>query len=285
MRIDTHLHLWDPDAGVYDWLTPEHGPIYARFDADQAQEGLQRNGIDAAVLVQAADSEVDNDSMFAVAAERPWVTGVVAWVDLEAPAEAPAALDRLADGPLCGVRQLIHDDARPGILGWEPVRRTLAEVARRGLALDIPDAFPGHLAEVAPLARELPDLTIVLDHLGKPPRGTDAMVEWGRQFREAAKGDRVVAKVSGLNTPNAPYAVGALRGVWDLALDTFGPQRLMFGSDWPITVAGEGYSGSRDVLGALIGELSPDEQDDIWWRTAERTYRLDLQRFPEPHPT
>ena len=276
-RLDTHLHLWDPELGVYTWLTPDRGPLYAAFTPERAEAELRAAGVDRAVLVQAADSPTDTRALLAVAETHDWVAGVVGWVDLEEPDGAAAALAEWSESPaFCGIRQLVHDDPRDDVLGLPSVQPTLKILAAQGIPLDVPDAFPRQLGGALQAASAVGDLVVVLDHLAKPPRGSSDLSAWERRLREIARLDNVVAKVSGLELTGQPWSADALRPVWDVALDAFGTTRLMFGSDWPITVTGSGYDGTVSVLAELIGELSPDERADLWWRTGSRTYRLGL---------
>jgi L-fuconolactonase len=278
VRIDSHLHLWDPGTGRYTWLRPHHGPLNAPFTPESAERELLNADVAQAVLVQAADAAADTQSMLDTATDQPWVAAVVGWVDLEDPDAAAASLDRWCEHPAFrGVRQLIHEDPRPYVLTLPAVQRTLRQVSARGLTLDVPDAFPRYLDATSHLADALDDLVVVVDHLGKPPRGTDAMGEWERQIRAAARRANIVAKVSGLGCETAPLTSEALREVWDVVLDAFGPSRLMFGSDWPVSLLHGGYGTAADVTAALVGELSVAEQEDIWWRTAARVYRIDDQ--------
>jgi L-fuconolactonase len=154
------------------------------------------------------------------------------------------------------------------------VRESLRAVAAHGLAFDVPDAWPRHLGATADLARELPTLTLVVDHLGKPPRGTPDLPAWEKALRAVAASPNAVAKVSGLQTAGQPFTVDALRPVLDVALDAFGADRLMYGGDWPMTVPAGGYRPHFDVVSRLLGELSPDEQTAIMSGTARRVYRL-----------
>lgn len=281
-RLDTHLHLWDPALGVYSWLQPDLGPLYAAFTPAAAAAELGAAGVDRAVLVQAADSAADTQAMLDVAAAHDWVAGVIGWLDLEDTDGAAAEVDKWTASPyLCGVRQLIHDDPRDDVLDLPSVRATLAALAAHGVPLDVPDAFPSQIHGAVSAATEVDGLVVVIDHLAKPPRDTPAMVAWEDQLREAARRDRVVAKVSGLELAEHPWSVDAIRPVWETALDAFGTRRLMFGSDWPMSVAGGGYRATLDVIGQLIDELSPDEQADLWWRTGSRVYQLG----PDPEST
>jgi L-fuconolactonase len=274
-RIDAHLHLWDLAAGDYAWLGPQHGALFATFTAEAAHTELARAGFDAAVLVQAEDSARDTEFLLDTAAQHPWVAAVVGWVPLDDPAAAEAQLDLWRDSPvLRGVRHLVHNDPRDGFLALPTVRRSLALAAERGLAFDVPDAWPRHLEAVATLAAELPQLTVVVDHLGKPPRGSADYPAWRDALARVAARENTVAKVSGLRMPGAAYSVEALRPTWDTALELFGPDRLMYGGDWPMSVPDGGYAPTWQVLAELIGELSPNEQDALLAGTARTAYRL-----------
>jgi len=274
-RIDAHLHLWDLDAGEYAWLTPEHGALYATFTAEQARAELDAAGVESAILVQAEDTLRDTGYLLGVAEKNPWIAGVVGWVPLDEPWAAEAALDRWGEHPaFCGVRHLVHDDPRTDFLELAEVRSSLASVARRGLTFDVPDAWPGHLDQAGDVARALPELTVVVDHLAKPPVGRDAFGAWHTSFGAVAALPNTVAKVSGLTLPGVPFTAEALRPAWDAALELFGPSRLMYGGDWPITVRFGGYQRAWAVYAEWIGELSVAEQEHILWNTAVTTYSL-----------
>jgi L-fuconolactonase len=270
--IDAHLHVWEPSRGGYRWITPELGPLHADIPPDRAAGELAALGVDAAVLVQADDTVEDTGYLLEVARARPWVAGVVGWVRLDYPRCAAEHLRRFPG--LCGVRHLVHDDPRDGFLALPAVRESLRLVAARGLPLDVPDAWPRHLGATAALAAALPELVVVLDHLGKPPHGRPDFTRWRAGFAEVAALPNTVAKVSGLQVPGTPTTVAGLRPAWEAALELFGPARLMWGSDWPMTLRTEGYRGTWEVLGALVGELSADERADLLGGTATRVYRL-----------
>ncbi|UZX05040.1 amidohydrolase family protein [Arthrobacter sp. CDRTa11] len=307
--IDSHLHLWDlqsgdqpakglPDAGrsseqdaleqdgaarPYSWLGPQHGALFRSFGEAEAQQTIADAGVSAAVLVQADDTLADTESMLAVADRNDWVLAVVGWIPLEHPEQAAAALERFARNPkFRGVRHLIHDDPRDNFLELPEVRESLRLVAARGLALDIPDAFPRHLGRAADLACDLPELTVVLDHLGKPPLGAtagpdagaadDGLDRWRREFRALAGLPNTVAKVSGLYIPGTEYSAPALRPVWEEALASFGPQRLMIGMDWPVSTLGAPYQRTLDVLLELTEELDAAGRHAFLEATAQRIY-------------
>lgn len=274
-RVDSHLHLWDLAEGGYDWLTPAHGPLHTSFRPEQAHQELLACSVQSAVLVQAEDSERDTRYLLDVADRCAWVAGVVGWVQLDAPDVAARQLDRWQLEPaFVGVRHLVHDDPRPDLLSLPAVRRSLGLVADRGLVFDVPDAWPCHLAATAHLAAALPSLSVVLDHLGKPPPEPELWQRWRTELAQVAACANTVAKVSGLAVPGRAFSVDSVRRSWDAALELFGPSRLMWGSDWPITVLTAGYTGTWRVLAKLVDELSPAEQDELLGGTACRVYGL-----------
>jgi L-fuconolactonase len=273
--VDAHLHVWDLARSDYAWLTPDLGPLYATFTPEQARAELEAAGIASAVLVQAEDSERDTELMLEAAGRHPWIAAVVGWVQLDDPAVAARQLDRRLDEPrFRGVRHLVHDDPRDDFLRLPSVRRSLRLLADRGIPFDVPDAWPRHLAATAELAAALPDLRIVVDHLGKPPFGGPDWERWRATIREVAAHPNTTAKVSGLQVPGRPFTVEEVRPAWEVALELFGPARLMWGSDWPLTVLVGGYSRGWDVMSSLIDELSPAEQALVRAETARSIYKV-----------
>jgi L-fuconolactonase len=275
--IDSHLHVWDLSGGGYSWLGPQHGPLHRSFLPDEAARALDGAGVGAAVLVQAEDSVADSRYLLGVAEACEWVAGVVGWVSIDDAETAERQLGDYGAHPLFrGTRQLVHDDPRGGVLMLPEVHASLQLVAERGLPFDVPDAWPRDLRDVIALADALPQLTVVVDHLGKPPRGAAGMADWGATLREVAARPNTVAKVSGLGVAGQPFTPDDLRPVLDVALDAFGAPRLMYGGDWPMTVPAGGYLGVWRVLSTLIGELSPTEQEHLLHRTATSVYGLSV---------
>lgn len=278
-RIDAHLHVWDLDRSDYAWVTPALGDLHATFTPEQARAAMDACSVDEAILVQAEDSERDTELMLEAADRHRWVAGVVGWVRLDDPATAAEQLDRWQQHPaFCGVRHLLHEERRQNFLALPGVRRSLRVLAQRGIPFEVPDAWPRHLTQTAELAAMLPDLQIIIDHLGKPPAGAADRRQWRAALAAAAAQPNCVAKVSGLQTPGRPFVVDELRVAWDAALELFGPERLMWGSDWPMTVRGPGYAGTWQVMSSLIEELSAHEQSLLTGGTASAVYSLNQRR-------
>lgn len=271
IRTDSHLHLWDLAVSEYAWL-PE-GPLHRTFTAAEARSELDRAGIDQAILVQAEDSEADTEFMLGQAAAHDWIAGVVGWVRLDDPATAERQLERWRRNPAFrGVRHLVHDDPRHDFLELPAVRRSLALLAERGVPFDVPDTWPRHLAQVADLAAAVPELTVVVDHLGKPPRAPDAFGDWLRVMREVAARPNTVAKLSGLQLPGEPFTVDSVRRAVEAAFALFGPDRLMYGGDWPMTVHFGGYARAWEIYASFLGELSEVERAHVLSGTASTIY-------------
>lgn len=283
-RIDAHLHLWDLAGGGYGWLGPQHGALYRSFTAEEASAALRAAGIDVAILVQADDTLADTVAMVDAARSHQWIVGVVGWAPLDDAAAARAELERLATEPLVrGIRHLVHDDPRDGFLALPEVRASLRAAATLGLTFDVPDAWPRHLAGTVDLARAIPELTVILDHLGKPPlRAHEGdMDAWRAHVASLGALPNTFAKVSGLRLRDVPFTPSALRPAWDAALEAFGPHRLMIGSDWPVSLHGGPLEETLGVLDSLVDELSPDEKAWMRTRSASHAYGLDLSHFTQ----
>lgn len=273
-RLDAHLHLWRLGGGGYRWLGPEHGALCRSFGAAEAWTELDSAGVGQAILVQADDTLADTRAMLDAAAGHGWIAGVVGWIQLDSPETAGPQLEEWLREPVfCGLRHLVHDEPRENFLALPQVRESLGLAAEAGMTFDVPDAFPRHLAAAADLAEALPELTVVVDHLGKPPLGTQAERSWRAQLSRFTDLPNTAAKVSGLHLPGVPYTAAALRPAWDTALEVFGPQRLMFGGDWPVSTQGAPYRRTVSVLAELIGRLDDADARDVWAATAKRTYR------------
>ncbi|HXH33830.1 MAG TPA: amidohydrolase family protein [Plantibacter sp.] len=272
--IDAHLHLWNRDGG-YRWLDAAPEALREDFSVEQARAELDAAGVDRAVLVQADDTEADTAFLLDTGDAHPWIAGVVGWVPIDDATRAEAMLDRLADRrSLRGVRQLLHDDPRDGLLLAPDGRRLAALLAERGLTLDIPNAYPRLLADATTLARAVEGLTVVIDHLAKPPSDAGPFEAWSAELVAAAALPNTVAKVSGLCEAGRPFTASDARRAWELALDQFGPDRLMLGGDWPVSVTSGGYAQVWQELTSLLDELSPAERGSLLGGTATRVYGL-----------
>lgn len=274
--IDTHQHLWKPSERRYEWLDAAGLPLNADFGPEDVAADVAAAGITGTVLVQAADSYEDSFYMLSVAARVPVVHGVVAWAPLDRTAEAEAALELYAASPtVCGIRVLNHNYPDPRWLLRPEVDAGLRLLAPRGLALDVVSVVPEHLTMLAELAERHPELTIVLDHLAKPDIAGKGWEPWASLIAEAAARPNVYVKVSGLNTASAAdWTFSDWTPYVDHAVEHFGSERIMLGSDWPVSTLAGDFAGVWRAQREVIAHLTHEQQDDILFRSAIRAYSL-----------
>ena len=281
MIVDSHQHFWDLDRVEYPWLTKDLKPIFRTFAPAELAPQLRAAGVDRTVLVQAANSFADTDAMLAQADSHAWIGAVVGWVPLEDAAAAATALDEryLGSRWFKGVRHLNHNEPDPDWLVRPAVTEGLKVLQARRLVYEVVAVHPLHLGHVPALARALPDLSIVVDHLAKPPIAAGDMAAWKAELAAAAGHPNVLAKVSGLNTAAdwATWTGDDLVEAVGHALDVFGPDRLMFGSDWPVAILAGDYakvwSETNRTLDAL--GVAGAGRAAILGGTASRVYGLE----------
>ena len=282
--IDGHQHFWDPGRVPLPWLKREHDAIARPFEPDDLAPQLAAANVMATILVQSACSDEDTALMFEHARRHEWIAGVVAWLPLRDPDRAAARLDALSAEPkLRGIRHLIHDEADPHWILAPPVLESLALVEAAGLVLELPAVFPRHLEDVPELAARFPALTIVIDHLGKPPLGRGELTMWSEQLTQAAGFRNVAAKISGLNTvvDHAHWSASDLRPAIEAAVEAFGAERLLCGSDWPVSLLNGGeYARVWDETRAALEVVAPDHSDKLLAGNAQRIYTLDSRYGP-----
>lgn len=276
--VDAHQHFWDPAARPYPWLTAATPAIHRRFDVEDLRPLLTATGVRRTVLVQSADHREDTDAMLEQAHRYPEVAGVVGWVPLHDPAAAADELDRLRRDPVfVGVRTLVHDDPDPDLLVRPEVVESLGLLAAAGVPFDVVAVLPRHLEHVSTLAERHPTLKLVVDHLGHPPIGADDGGRWADLLRRAAEHPTVHAKVSGLypvvGDPSA-WSAADLAAPVRHALEVFGPQRLMVGGDWPVSVLHGGYVRVWGALRQVLAGLPDADRDRLFGGTAREFYGL-----------
>jgi L-fuconolactonase len=286
--VDAHQHFWNLEREAMPWMTAEHAVIRRTFEPADLEPLLARAGVSGTVLVQAACSDSDTDSMFAQASEHAWIGGVVAWLDLRSPERARKRLAELRGRPkLRGFRHLIHDEPDPHWILGRDVLQSLALLEASGLLLELPCVFPRHLDDVPELAASFPRMTIVIDHLGKPPLQDDEMSRWAGALRRAAAQRNVAAKISGLNTIVAArdWSADDMREAVAVAVDAFGPDRLVCGSDWPVMLLNGSYEQVWHETLRVIDDIAPQHAELLLAGTAARLYDLGEATTPAPGAT
>ncbi|MFG1869384.1 amidohydrolase family protein [Micromonospora arborensis] len=278
--VDAHHHLWVRARHPQPWIDPHTmAAIDDDFTPIDLAPAARAAGVTQTVVVQSVAVRTETPELLGIAADDPLIAGVVGWVDLTAD-DVGDRLDRLraARGGdwLVGIRHLVQSEPDPEYLDRPDVRRGIAAVGAAGLAFDL--LVRDHqLPAATRLVRDLPRMRFVLDHLGKPSLGHGGLGDWPRDLRALAAEPNTTAKLSGLVTEvGAPsWTTADVRPAVEHAIDVFGPNRLMFGSDWPVCLLATSYTRWVEALTDLLDPLSDDERAAIWGRTARRAYRLE----------
>ncbi|WP_457094238.1 amidohydrolase family protein [Microvirga sp. P5_D2] len=267
------MHVWRLSRGDYGWLTPDLAPIYRDFTIEDVRSSWEQAGIDYAILVQAAPTLEETRYLLSVAENEPKVKGVVGWIDMMAP-DAIDELEQLASNKLLrGIRPMLQDIPDDDwMLNAElaPVYRALVDL---GLCFDAL-VLPRHLPNLLRLVERHPNLKVVIDHSAKPPIGGD-LGFWHRDLAQLAGIPHVHCKLSGLVTECKEQVSEAdLEPVLQTLLALFGPERLMFGSDWPVCTLRSTYLQWWQWAQDLTGHLPADQKSALFGGTALRFYGL-----------
>ena len=273
MWIDSHQHFWAVGRGDYGWLTPESGPLYRDFGPDDLRPILRETGIGRTIIVQAAPTVAETRFLLDIARHQPFVAGVVGWVEMNQSETAIRYLKELASNPLLvGIRPMIQDIADPNwMLGREPAR-----VFERLISMDLAfDALvrPQHLPALLELLGRYPQLRAVVDHGGKPNIAERQWQPWADRMAAIAEETSALCKLSGLATEaRASDGAEALKPYMDHLYESFGPDRLMWGSDWPVLTlreAGADLARSPEAKNDRAVEVDCERSAAVyrWWHT------------------
>ena len=281
--VDAHHHLWDLSVRDQDWITGSAlAPLRRSFRLDEFERTARAAGVGASVLVQTVTVAEETPELLSLAAGSDLVAGVVGWTDLTAPgvADTLAELRELPGGDaLVGIRHQVQGEPDPHWLLRPEVLRGLRQVAAAGLVYDLV-VLPSQLPAAAAAAAAVPELTFVLDHLGKPPVAAGELQPWARRVAELAARPNTACKLSGLVTEAdwSRWTSAGLRPFADTVLEAFGPDRLMFGSDWPVCTLAAGYPEVLAAARELTSALGSAERAAVFGATAARIYGLSRPR-------
>lgn len=277
--IDAHHHVWRLGEVPQPWIDPvSMAPIHRDFTIDDLRPLAAASGFAGTVVVQTVNALDETVRLLAQANEDALMRGVVGWVDLTVPSVG-AALEELKGSPggdrLVGIRHVVQDEPDPHWLDRKDVLNGLRAVAAAGLSYDLL-VFPHQLPAAANAVRALPQLTFVLDHLGKPPIKAGALEPWETMVRELGSHPNVYAKLSGLVTEADwnHWRVEDLAPYCAVAIETFGVSRLIFGSDWPVCTLAATYASVVGCTTELLRMLAPHERDQVFGDNARCAYRL-----------
>lgn len=275
MLIDAHHHLWQYNDRDYAWMSEPLRALRRDFLVQDLEQAARGCGLDGTVAVQARQTLEETDWLLGIAANSSLVQGVVGWLPLYDPSIA-SLLETYADRLLLkGLRHVLQDEPDERYMLRDDFNRGVALLAQHGLVYDIL-IYERHLPQAIEFVDRHPQQIFVLDHLAKPRIKDGVLSPWREQMQELARRENVYCKVSGMVTEAdwEAWTADQLQPYFDTALECFGPERLMFGSDWPVLTLGSSYARWLENFHSWIATLSPHEQERISSGTAREAYRL-----------
>lgn len=276
MKIDAHQHFWELNRFDYGWLNASDlEPIRRDYVPADLGPRLKACGIDRSVFVQTRHEVEENRWALQLCESNPFLAGIVGWVDL-ASEQCEQQLLEFKDHPkFLGIRHITQDEPDDDFIIRPEVIRGLQVLQKHQVPFDLL-FFVKHLKHAVTVARQCPDLPLVIDHLAKPRIKEQSFEDWETNFRSAAKCQNVYCKLSGMVTEAdwKNWKPADLKPYLEIALDAFGPQRLMYGSDWPVCELAANYEQVYSALEENISTLSESEQEQILGKTAARFYGI-----------
>lgn len=274
-KIDAHQHFWHFDPVRDSWITEEMAVIRRDFLPQDLEPVLQQHGFDGCVVVQADPSPAENLFQLANARNHDFIKGVVGWVDLWDKDVADQLANLKQYPKLKGFRAILQGAADPALMLQPAFQRGLRQLARFGYTYDIL-IYANQLRYIPELVAAFPDQPFVVDHLAKPEIKKGDIAGWRREIQAVAAHENVSCKVSGLVTEADwhHWQPADFRPYLDTVVDAFGPERLLYGSDWPVCLVAASYTQMLNLVQDYFAGFSPAEQDLIFGGNAVKFYGL-----------
>lgn len=275
MKIDAHQHFWRYGVDTHAWIDDSMRALKRDFLPEDLAPLLRDSGFDGCIAVQAQQSVEETEWLLRLADERAFILGVVGWVDLAAP-DVADQLRRLASHKkLRGIRHIVQDEPDDRFMLGPEFMRGIATLAEFDLVYDIL-IYPRQMPAAVKLAQAFPQQRFVLDHLGKPEIRNGELDQWARGIAAISRNRNVSCKLSGLVTEAdwSSWSPADFTPYLDVAMDWFGPERSMIGSDWPVCTLAGAYGDVIDIVQRYIERLAPEQRDAILGGTAARVYGL-----------
>jgi len=268
--IDAHQHFWQVGRFDYPWMTRDLGVLYRDYLPADLTPILEANGITQTILVQASNSVEESQWLLELADANSFIAGVVGWVDLTSP-----EIELFTHPKFKGVRHLVESEPDDDWLVQPSVLSNLQKLSAHGLSYDLL-VHTRHLKHVPVVAETCPELALVIDHLAKPPIARNEIKEWSRAMGSVARYPSIHCKLSGLVTEANwnSWQTDDLRPFVNCALELFGANRLMFGSDYPVCLLAATYDRVLDSFQEVLQYLSDADREKIFSQNAARFYRL-----------
>ena len=275
MRIDSHHHYWKIDRGDYGWMSPDLTVLNRDYLPGDLLPHLDRHKIDKTVIVQAADTIAETDFILVLAEGNDRVGGVVGWLDMEADDFEDKLTEYRSKSKFVGIRPVIHDISDDA---WM-IRPKVLESFKHLADLDFPFeflTFSRHLPFVLQVLENVPGLRAVMDHISKPEIKDGNMQPWQDLLKEVAAHPNAYCKMSGMITEadHEHWTVDDLRPYVDHVLECFGPDRLMYGSDWPVCLLAGSYERVIGAAETLTSDMDEDSKAKVFGGNAVKFYNL-----------
>ena len=279
--IDTHVHVWDLDRAEYSWLKNDRSVLNNTWKIEQLETERKQAGITAGVLVQASGNFEDTELMLETAYKTDWIRGVVGWLPLKNTEATQQLLEKrfLEEKYFKGIRHQVHDEKDPHWLLQPAVIESLKVLAAHNIPYDVVAVLPVHIEAALDVAKQVPGLRMVFDHLSQPPIATqERFGKWGELMKAASGHKNFYAKISGLGTASGNFedrAPDEIKPYIEFVLQHFGIDRCFCGGDWPVSLLAHSYGDTwktyKDVLAELV---TREEQEKIFYTNAKRFYNL-----------
>ena len=274
MKIDAHNHFWNYDAVKHSWIDGSMTAIQQSFLPIEFEKILNENGIDGCVAVQVEQNLEENDYLLALADKHSFIKAVVGWVDLRAD-DLDEQLRKLSQQQkLKGFRHIAQAEAND-FLSAQAIKNGVAKLAEYNFTFDIL-VFPQQLPAAIELVKACPNQKFVLDHLAKPYIKSGEINQWKKDITELSKNENVYCKISGMVTEAdwQNWKLADFIPYIEVAFQTFGANRLMYGSDWPVCLLAAEYQEVKNILSSYINTLSLTEQNQFWGNNAVDFYGI-----------
>src|SRR5882724_1313297 len=274
--VDGHQHFWQVGRFDYPWLTSDLGVLYRDYLPRTLAPILKQNQVTSTVLVQASNSLAESRWLLSLAGRYPFIAGVVGWVDLMSSEVEQQLTEFAADPKFKGVRHLVESEANDDWLVQTAVLEGLKTLAAHRMSYDLL-VHTRHLPYARIVAETCPELFLVVDHMSKPQISTGTISRWASELKQLAALPRVYCKLSGLVTEanHARWKIDDLRPFVECALELFGPDRLLFGSDYPVCLLAASYDRVLDSFQELLKDLDDEKRGRVFSGNAREFYRLE----------
>jgi len=275
MRIDSHQHFWNYHPVKDAWISDDMKVIQQDFLPDDLLPLLEKNNIDGCVVIQADQSEEETHFLLELAAENDFIKGVVGWVDFKSEDIAERLEYFSQFKKLKGFRHIVQGESEDDFLLRDDFCNGIAQLEKYNFTYDLL-ILPKHLSVAAEFVKRFPKQNFVIDHLAKPNFKEGHFTEWETGIKELATHKNVVCKLSGMVTEAdwINWKQEDFSYCLDVLVANFGIDRLLFGSDWPVSLLAASYDESCSIIGKYFSDFSQEEQRKIWGGNAVKFYNL-----------